>query len=145
VKRNLILLAATIAVAALTGSAGASSSAQKIGLQSTSFGKILVDKAGDTLYMFTHDKKNKDTCVKISMCSGTWPALTTKGKPKVGDGVKAKLLGTITLAHGVKQVTYAGHPLYRYAVSPKDPSYAGTPEFGGTWNALNAAGKGVHP
>lgn len=119
--------------------------ATKVQLRSTGLGEVLVDGSGNTLYLFTHDKRNKDTCVKISGCTGTWPVLKAKGKPTAGKGVKSSLLGTITLAHGVKQVTYAGHPLYTYAFSagPGDTSYVGTPEFGGDWDASNAAGHAV--
>jgi predicted lipoprotein with Yx(FWY)xxD motif len=119
--------------------------ATKIQLRNTSVGKILVDGSGNTVYLFTHDKRNRDTCVKISGCTGTWPVLKTKGKPAAGTGVRSSLLGTITLAQGVRQVTYAGHPLYGYAFSAGagDTSYVGTPEFGGDWDAVSAAGHAV--
>jgi predicted lipoprotein with Yx(FWY)xxD motif len=141
---------AAIGIAALSVEASTAGAAKpkptKIGLSRTDHGKILVNGSGFVVYAFTHDKKKKDTCVKIRDCTGTWPVLKTHGKPLAGKGVKASLLGTITLAHNVKQVTYAGHPLYMYAMAagPGDTSYIGTPEFGGNWDAVNAAGKLVH-
>lgn len=150
--RIVPLLVPVIAIAALANAvaqgavpAAHATSATKVQLRNTSFGKILVDGSGNTVYLFTHDKRNMDTCVKISGCTGTWPVLKTKGKPTAGKGLRSSLLGTITLAHGVKQVTYAGHPLYGYAFSagPGDTSYVGTPEFGGNWDAVNASGHAV--
>ncbi len=116
-----------------------------IELRGTSLGKVVAAHNGFTLYVFTHDRRNRDTCVKISGCTGTWPVLKTSGRPRLGRGLKSSLLGTITLPHGVKQVSYAGHPLYLYSgdTGPGQTDYVGTPEFGGTWYAINAAGKVV--
>jgi predicted lipoprotein with Yx(FWY)xxD motif len=152
--RNSIVLFA-VAAATLTASAASladaglgtahAAGAATINLRHTGIGKILVTGSGNTIFMFTHDKKNTNTCIKISGCTKVWPLVKTKNRPTAGSGIKSSLLGTITLAHGVKQVTYAGHPLYTYAFSsgPGDTSYVGTPEFGGTWYAVSAAGKTV--
>lgn len=48
-----------------------------------------------------------------------WPALLTAGSPVAGPGVNPALLGTVTRTDvltgtTVQQVTYAGHPLYRF-------------------------------
>jgi predicted lipoprotein with Yx(FWY)xxD motif len=48
-----------------------------------------------------------------------WPALLTEGAPVAGAGVNPRLLGTVTRTDlsglpAVQQVTYAGHPLYRF-------------------------------
>jgi predicted lipoprotein with Yx(FWY)xxD motif len=82
----------------------------------------------------------------VSGCVASWPPLTVSGKPTAGAGVSKSLLGTIKLADGHEQVTYAGHPLYRYTGdgSPGTTSYIGVTSFGGTWLAVNAAGKPVH-
>jgi predicted lipoprotein with Yx(FWY)xxD motif len=144
------VLTAVVTALAVTVAQGGTPTAHvarvaKVQVRTTSLGKVLVDGSGFTLYMFTRDTRNRDTCVKISMCTGTWPPFTTTGKPRVGTGVSASKLSTITLSGGRKQVTYAGHALYGYAFAsgPGDTSYAGTPEFGGTWEAINAAGHGV--
>ncbi|MGI8429903.1 MAG: COG4315 family predicted lipoprotein [Solirubrobacteraceae bacterium] len=123
--------------------ASAASSRTRVQLRSTALGKVLANSHGFTLYVFTRDGINRDTCVKVRNCTRTWPELKTNRKPVAGRGLKASLLATITLGHGVKQVTYAGHPLYGYVgdSSPGQTGYVGTPEFGGTWYAINAAGK----
>jgi predicted lipoprotein with Yx(FWY)xxD motif len=144
-KRSLIPLV-TIAALALGPSALASAKHRPtVKLGSSSLGKILENGSGRTLYMFTKDGRNKDKCVAIQFCKGTWPLLTTKTKPVAGPGVKSSKLGTITLAHGVKQVTYAGHPLYTYSgdFMAGETDYVGAAQFGGTWYAVNAAGNKV--
>jgi predicted lipoprotein with Yx(FWY)xxD motif len=142
-RRHLILL---LAVAMVGASAGSVLAAVKRGttikLERTQAGKILTNSSGMTLYMFERDKRNKDVCVKIRDCLTIWPAVTTKAKPVAGNGVKASLLGTIKLPNGKRQVTYSGHPLYTYIgdSGPRDASYIGTRESGGTWWAVDAAG-----
>jgi predicted lipoprotein with Yx(FWY)xxD motif len=121
------------------------SRAAKIGVRHTSIGTILVSSSGRTLYEFTRDHARSDSCVKIKECSEIWPSLTTGGKPTAGPGVKASLLSTITLRGGARQVTYAGHPLYRYSgdSGPGETAYVGEKQFGGFWYAINAAGHTV--
>jgi predicted lipoprotein with Yx(FWY)xxD motif len=121
------------------------SSAARIGLRHTSVGLILVSASGRTLYEFTRDRAHSNTCVKISGCSEIWPALTTSGKATAGPGLRASLLSTIKLPGGAKQVTYAGHPLYRYSgdSGPGETSYVGEKAFGGNWYAINSSGHTV--
>lgn len=153
-KRFQIFLIGILAVGASTtaviGSAAAApgahaSRAAKIQLRSTSLGKILVDSSGFTLYRFTKDHGNKNTCVTTSECPATWPALSTTSTPSAGPGVRASLLSTIRLPNGSKQVTYAGHPLYRYATAGErgETVYVGASQFGGVWYAVNASGSVV--
>jgi predicted lipoprotein with Yx(FWY)xxD motif len=53
------------------------------------------------------------------------------------------LIGTIRLANGKKQVTYAGHPLYTYVgdSAPGQTYYVNFFQFGGYWPAVNASGR----
>jgi predicted lipoprotein with Yx(FWY)xxD motif len=136
-----VLIAATIAVPA---SASAARSA-KLEIQRTSIGSILATGRGLTVYMFTRDSLNHDTCVAISGCTGIWPLVTSSGRPTLGPGVKRSLVGAITLPGGVRQVTYAGHPLYTYLgdSGPGDTSYVGQSQFGGKWFALSPSGHSV--
>jgi predicted lipoprotein with Yx(FWY)xxD motif len=121
-----------------------SSRAVTVTLRHTSLGSILVNSSGATVYEFTRDRGDKDSCMSVSGCTAVWPPLRTSGRPVAGPGVKASLLSTITLSGGVKQVTYAGHPLYLYtAGGAGETSYVGVSSFGGTWDALSATGATV--
>jgi predicted lipoprotein with Yx(FWY)xxD motif len=101
----------------------------------TSRGRILVDEKGFTLYTFTKDRKMQDNCVTVMGCTEVWPPLEVTGMPTAGHGVFRFLLSTITLPDGMKQVTYAGHPLYHYIGDhgPAETSYIGALQFGGLW------------
>jgi predicted lipoprotein with Yx(FWY)xxD motif len=146
-KRTYVFLAVALAIAA---SAVTVASAQSnhpaanashtatVGLRHTKLGSILVSSSGRTLYEFTKDRGNKNSCAAISGCSAVWPSLKASGRPTAGSGVKASLLST-TSGH---QVTYAGHPLYTYSgdSGPGDTFYVGAKSFGGTWYAINASG-----
>jgi predicted lipoprotein with Yx(FWY)xxD motif len=113
-----------------------------ISAHSSELGTILVGPNGDTLYAFSRDSRNKDVCASISGCLKVWPIMAIHGKLKAGTGVKASLLGTITVG-GVKQATYAGHPLYGYIDNehPADTDYVGISQSGGTWPAVSPSGK----
>ncbi len=148
-KRASILLASVTAALALPAYANAGSSpaarssrAARVQLRSTSQGKVLVDASGFTLYRFTRDPRDRDTCVGITECASIWPPLRTTGRPTAGPGVKVSLLSSIALPGGARQVTYAGHPLYLYAPSGErgETAYIGAQSFGGTWLAVNAGG-----
>lgn len=140
------------ALAALTAGAASSrvtarpaATSPTVKLVSTAKGKILVNGAGMTVYMFSKDHGSVDSCAKISGCLAQWPALTASGKPSGGPGVNASKLGTIGLGAGKKQVTYYGHPLYTFKgdSSKADVSYLGVSGFGGTWSGLSASGARV--
>ena len=112
-----------------------------IQLRRTSQGTILVDGRGFTVYAFSHDSRNHDSCLAMSGCAAAWPPVRTSGRPRAGRGVRSSLLGTIRIAGGL-QVTYAGHALYGYAGdgSPGSTSYIGVSAFHGVWSALRSTG-----
>jgi predicted lipoprotein with Yx(FWY)xxD motif len=136
---------AIAAFAVATATASRTAGTPTIKLTQRTVGKILTVN-GFTLYRFSHDGSgSKNTCVTMkNACRQTWPALTTVNKPNTGPGVKRSLLGTTRLPSGKKQVTYAGHPLYRYSADTKGSTYyVGFFAFGGYWYAVNANGKNV--
>jgi predicted lipoprotein with Yx(FWY)xxD motif len=142
--KRLTLALVAAALAALPAAAEAAHPA-KLEIQRTSLGKILATGRGLTVFMFTRDSINHDACVTINGCTGIWPLVTSNGRPSLGPGVKRSLVGTITVAGGARQVTYAGHPLYTYVGNsgPGDTSYVGQSQFGGRWYALSPAGRAV--
>ena len=121
--------------------ASAAAAGTVISAHSSELGTILVAPDGDTLYAFSRDSKNKDACASIKGCLKVWPIMAVHGKLTAGAGVKASLLGTIKV-DGVKQATYAGHPLYGYIDNdePADTDYVGISQSGGTWPAVSPTG-----
>lgn len=149
-RLSLAALVALVAVAAAAGGALASTHGTTRGpavvkLRSTALGKVLVDAGGFTLYMFEADKGARSAC--YGKCASFWPPLLASGKPKAGSGVKASLLRTTKRKDGKLQVTYRGHPLYRFALDRKPGQTSGEDvnEFGGRWYAVSAAGAKVEP
>jgi len=121
----------------------ASGQAATVGVSNTGIGQILVNSRGLTLYLFKADKGTKSACTNA--CAAAWPPLLVTGKPTVGSGLNASLLGTTTRPEGKTQVTYNGHPLYRFAQDQKagETNGQGVSAFGAAWFALNSAGNQV--
>lgn len=116
-----------------------------INLRHTRVGTILVNGRGFTLYAFTPDTRNHDACAGIRECLALWPAVTTRGPIHAGRGVKRRLLGTIRLRNGVRQVTYAGRPLYTFIQDRRagEVDHVNIFQFGGYWPAVDASGNEV--
>jgi predicted lipoprotein with Yx(FWY)xxD motif len=150
--RTLRILIAAVLVAALTGAAiaaaASSTTAAKaksptLKLRNTSFGKILVDSKGRTLYEFGHDKKDKSRC--NGQCAGFWPPAVSPKKPTVATGITKSKLKVIKRGDGSRQLSYNGHPLYRYVADgkPGDTNGENVTAFGGKWDVVSKAGKKV--
>jgi predicted lipoprotein with Yx(FWY)xxD motif len=115
-----------------------------VGLESVGgVGKILVDSSGRTLYLFQRDARDASACT--GACAGAWPPLRATSKPAVGTGVKSSLVGTIRRSDGAAQVTYNGHPLYRFGGdhAAGDTNGQGVNAFGARWYAVSASGNVV--
>jgi predicted lipoprotein with Yx(FWY)xxD motif len=159
--KRILFLTAALAVTALVLAAcsNSSTSAPAAGGTSTSssgnpmsggtvqigdngtYGKILTDGEGNTLYLFGQDQGTKTAC--STGCSSTWPALTVSGgKPTAGDGVNASLLGVAKQADGSMQVAYNGHLVYRYSgdSAPGDTNGEG---ISGVWFVVSSTGDAV--
>lgn len=105
------------------------------------FGKVLVASNGKTLYRYTVDSKGVNRCTGDPTCAKYWPQLLVKSgvKPVAGTGVNASLLGTIKAKSGMRQVTYAGFPLYFFAGDSKAGQTSGQ-GFDKTWYVVNTKG-----
>ena len=150
-KRKITFLAAaaaalTISVFAVGYGSAASSAAGKatrLGSAKSSLGRLVVDGSGRTLYLFEKDKNRHSAC--YGACAQYWPPLLTHGKPVARVGVKQSLLGTTRRRNGSQQVTYAGHPLYRYVgdTGAGQTNGAGLQDFGGGWDPISPSGKKI--
>jgi predicted lipoprotein with Yx(FWY)xxD motif len=132
-------------VAALVGPAQGSTSAKGtvVALKKTSLGTVLVDARGRTLYLFEKDRSGMSAC--NSACVQYWPALTSRATPRAGSGVHQSMLRVIRQHNGVRQVTYAGHPLYTFVgdKSAGQTSGEGLTNFGAGWYAVAASGRKI--
>jgi predicted lipoprotein with Yx(FWY)xxD motif len=139
-SRSLLPLALA-AFLALVASAGAAGYGATVKTRHAKLGTYLVDSKGRTLYLFQKDTTSKSRC--SSDCAENWPPVLTSGKPSSGGSARKSLLGTTKRADGKTQVTYNGHPLYRYVGddAPGDLNGQGVKAFGARWYGVGAAGK----
>jgi predicted lipoprotein with Yx(FWY)xxD motif len=143
-------LGAALALAACGGTTPPKSTAPvkptagiQISSRPSSYGRILRDGAGRTIYLFTHDRTSSSTC--YGACATAWPPVLTTGAPSAGPALSPRLLGTTRRGDGALQVTYAGHPLYYYVgdVKPGDILCQNVDEFGGTWLVVSPQGTAI--
>jgi predicted lipoprotein with Yx(FWY)xxD motif len=137
------VIAAIGAGAAMAATNATHSSAPAVKMvDSAKFGNVLINTSGRTLYRYTIDSKGVNRCTSVAVCNKYWPPLLVKGtgKPTAGTGVKASLLGTIKAkAAGMRQVTYAGFPLYTFAGDSKAGQVNGE-GFQKQWYVVNEKG-----
>ena len=126
-----------------TATATASAAKRTVNVRHTRLGRILVDSRGRTLYLFKKDTKRKSRC--SGACATFWPPVTVSGKPTTGHGARASKIGTIKRSGGKRQVTYNGHPLYRFVMDkkPGNTNGEGVTAFGARWFVVSPAGKQV--
>jgi predicted lipoprotein with Yx(FWY)xxD motif len=107
---------------------------------SSSLGKFLTDSRGRTVYVFGKDTGTTSTC--SGACAVQWPPVIVKGQTSAGGGATASKVGTTKRSDGSRQVTYNGHPVYRFKQdqSPGDVNGQGINAFGGTWHVISPAG-----
>lgn len=138
--------AALVAATALAGTSSrthARASGALVTLRKIALGSVLVDARGRTLYLFEKDHNGLSLCT--TACVAYWPPLVSHGAPRAGTGVKQSLL-TLGRAHnGIRQVLYAGHPLYTFVGDKRAGQAAGegVKNFGADWYVVAASGQKV--
>jgi predicted lipoprotein with Yx(FWY)xxD motif len=141
--RRLLIAAAVLATVGLvvTSTGHAAGSAAALKTRHGKLGTFLVDGKGRTLYLFQKDTSTKSRC--SGACATAWPPLLTTGKPKASGSARKALLGTTRRSDGTTQVTYKGHPLYRFAqdMKPGDTMGQGVTAFGARWYAVSTSGR----
>ncbi len=106
------------------------------------YGPILFDSRQQAIYLF--DKEDSAASECYGACAEAWPPVLTDGEPEAGEGVDAKLIGTVDRDDGSTQVSYAGHPLYYYAhEGPGQVLCHDVDEFGGLWLVVEPSGEPV--
>ena len=129
-----------LAIAALLAACGSSSddggkaapaNAPVASAQKAKVGQVVVDAEGRTLYRFTAEAQGRPVCT--GACVDTWPPATVKD-----DGGLPDHVATVKRPDGgALQLTYDGHPLYRYA-GDRSKSDANGEGVGGQWYVVKA-------
>lgn len=137
----LVVVGALSASVAMVAAAATHAGATVKAAKTSSFGMVLVASNGHTLYRFTADSKGVNRCSAVAACSKAWPALLVKAgvRPTAGSGAKASLIGTMRAPHGMRQVTYAGFPLYFFAGDSKAGQTNGQ-GVAGKWFVVGTSG-----
>jgi predicted lipoprotein with Yx(FWY)xxD motif len=103
-------------------------------------GSFLADSAGTSLYFLEGDT---DGSKCVDACTSTWPPFLVEGAmPNQSPGLDAALVGVVTRPDGSTQVSYGGHPLYRYSGDSGIGSTAGhgVEDQWGHWYLVTPAG-----
>ena len=149
-KLSQLSIVTLVAVAALAAGLSAApsatpSAARALAVTSANspLGRILVDGRGRTLYLFDKDKRGCSSCT--GACTAYWPPLPAHGKPVAGGAARQRLLGITRRANGTRQITYAGHPLYRFALDTRAGQTNGQNlrDVGAGWHVVSPAGKKI--
>jgi predicted lipoprotein with Yx(FWY)xxD motif len=102
--------------------------------QKDKVGTVVVDAQGRTLYRFTAEAQGRPVCA--GACVQTWPPATVSS----ASGLPAHV-ATVKRDDGALQLTYDGHPLYRYAADQSTADAKGE-GVGGQWYVVKASGGG---
>ena len=102
-----------------------------------------------SLYQLTFDPPRTSTCT--GACTAVWPPLLTTRPPRAAPGTSRRLLGVLRRPGGSLQVTYAGHPLYRFAYDLAAGAASGLtngedlldPIQDGAWYTISTGGAGI--
>ena len=137
ISAPVALLAVSAVLAACGSSSGGGSSTSGAGgavvasAKKPKVGSVIVDAQGRTLYRFTAEAQGLPVCT--GACLATWlPALatSTSGLPNHVAAIRRPDGGQL-------QLTYDGHPLYRYA-GDRSKADANGEGVGGQWYVIKA-------
>ncbi len=93
------------------------------------FGSVLTNAEGFSLYFFAPDSKGDSNCV--DGCITTWPAFNPS-ELSFDDGLDANDFSTITRTDGGEQLAYKGWPLYLFS-SDAEAGQINGDAAGGVW------------
>jgi len=108
-----------------------------------SFGTILTDANGMTLYTWQGDALGVNNCTE--QCAGAWPTVTTSSSTVNAPAGLTGVLGAAEQADGTWVVTYNNWPLHRFSrdTAPGDTNGQGSNGFGARRGRAGAAGRDV--
>jgi predicted lipoprotein with Yx(FWY)xxD motif len=132
--------------AAPSATPSATPSAARLGTAALAPGTALVDGSGRSLYLFEKDSPTMSDCA--GACASVWPPVLAHGSATQASApVQSALVGSVQRSDGTRQVTYDGHPLYRYAGDGKagQTRGQGLDQFGAGWYVVSPSGHKIDP
>ncbi|MFF4398762.1 hypothetical protein [Streptomyces sp. NPDC001480] len=101
-------------------------------------GSVVTDDKGMTLYRYSKDQATPSKWTCSGACTQTWMPVIVQDSVRTS-GVEQGLLGTVH-RNGMKQLTLAGWPLYRYVGDTKAGQMNGQGR-GEEWYAVTPSGQ----
>ncbi|MEU6539563.1 hypothetical protein [Streptomyces sp. NPDC047000] len=101
-------------------------------------GTVVTDGNGMTLYRYDKDQPSPSKWTCAGACTTTWVPVIRQDSVRTS-GVEASLLGTVH-RNGMKQLTLAGWPLYRY-VGDTGAGQVNGQGKDGEWHAVTPSGQ----
>lgn len=152
-RGGLLLGAAALAATILTACGGGSTGG--VGTPTTTpgvllsteqspVGRVLATGTGYTLYDFSADTPDSSACTS-SACTFLWPPVLATAPATVAKGLSQSLVGEIRRPDGALQVTYGGHPLYRWTSDTRPGMITGQALLneGGYWYVVSPSGRQI--
>jgi predicted lipoprotein with Yx(FWY)xxD motif len=132
----------SVAASAASPAASPAAAGTGLALADNALGKIIVDGAGKTLYLFLNDEGGTPSC--YDQCASNWPPLTAAdvASVTVGTGLDASKVSLVDRTDGTKQVKYGEYPLYYF----KNDAAAGDANGQGLntkWYVVGADGEAI--
>jgi predicted lipoprotein with Yx(FWY)xxD motif len=150
-KRPFMAPLAILAIAVVGGALGGCDTGQptlrtELGYElgvgaATGAGRVLVDRAGHTLYALVLDHRGPSRC--FSFCAVQWPPVVVARRAeelRLGPGVRHSLVGELRRPGGGFQLTYDGWPLYAYRLDDAPGQATGQGDAMGLWYVMSPDG-----
>lgn len=102
-------------------------------------GTFVTDDKGMTLYRYEMDQASPSKSMCTGDCAKTWMPVMAQDSVKAM-GVEQSLVGSVDRSDGMKQLTLAGRPLYRYIGDAKAGEMKGQAKDS-KWYAVTPAGE----
>jgi predicted lipoprotein with Yx(FWY)xxD motif len=134
--RTLIAL-----VIVVTACAGDANTTTKLSSRSGPYGDYVVDGEGRAVYAFSGDANGQSAC--LTNCATVWPPVTVEKIPRVEGVMDSAQLVVIRRPDGMRQLSYAGQPLYFSATdrAGAEPWAHYAMSFGGRFTLVSPTGK----
>ncbi|MEV0947258.1 hypothetical protein [Rhodococcus sp. NPDC049939] len=105
----------------------------------TTFGEVMVENGGMTVYVFDMDEVGSGVSSCEGACLQAWIPVTSVTENPTVEGLQGVVIDTIPAQEGTHQLTVNGRPVYRYQ-DDTQPGDAFGQAVGDVWWTLDSAG-----